>query len=59
MDLIAFVVLAPKQNECCSYSNHTTSNKVLPKPLILPPEGFHCEAAAGSAEEVFADKAQR
>lgn len=33
--------------------------EVVPKPLILPPGGFYFEAAAGSAEKVFADKAQQ
>lgn len=26
---------------------------------MMPAEGFYCEAAAGSAEEGFADKAQQ
>lgn len=34
-------------------------NLVFPTKLIIPPEGFYCEAAAGSAEEAFADKAQQ
>ena len=32
---------------------------MLPTKLIMQPEGFYCEAAAGSAEEVFADKARQ
>lgn len=31
----------------------------MPRKLILYPGGFYCEAAAGSAEEAFADKAQQ
>ena len=38
---------------------HATRKIVLPTKLIMPPEGFYCEAAAGSAEEVFADKARQ
>lgn len=41
-----------------AHSNQATSKIVLLKPLILLPEGFYCEAAAGSAEDAFADKAE-
>lgn len=33
------------------YSNQTTSRIALWKPLVLHPEGFYCEAAAGSLED--------
>lgn len=48
-----------KRNDRHMYGNQATGKIVLPTKLILPPEGFYCEAAAGSAEAVLADKAQQ